>query len=190
MKILIGIAGRKEVGKDTAAMRIASTFRLSCYSFATPITRACAVALDVTHNNFLELDKSAIVPDIGKTKRQFMCDMGDLLLAENPHFLINSMDARIQKNRDTLWSNNGECITDVRTENEADWVRKNNGFIIHIRNPNAKQDTHHRTETDLKCIVGDNQIYNDGTMRDFYRKVDEVITIIDAALARKSRHLK
>lgn len=178
MQLLIGIAGRKEVGKDTVAAPIAGAFGLTRYAFAHPITSACAAALGLSHDAFLALDKDFFIKSIARTKRDFMCAMGDALIGANPYFLINNLGERITTNRAIPPNDNGHCITDVRTEREAQWVRMQGGIVIHVTNPFAAQNTQHRTEVDLAVAPGDYAISNKSSLLDLQDKIDQLITDI------------
>lgn len=178
MELLIGIAGRKEVGKDTVAAPIAGEFGLTRYAFAHPITTACAAALGISHSEFLALDKDYFFKSIARTKRDFMCAMGDVLIGANPYFLINNLNERIATNRTIPPKDNGHCITDVRTEREAQWVRMQGGIVIHVTNPLAAQNTQHRTEVDLAVAPGDYVISNKSSLLDLQEKIEQLITDI------------
>ncbi len=167
---LIGLAGRAEVGKDTAAKILVEALNLRPYTFAEPITLRCAKFLNMAHIDFLSLPKDTLVIE-NLTKRQLMQHIGAKLRLDNEYFAIQNLKFRIGLNASENYLFNGQLITDVRLPLEADYIRNNNGILIHIKNPNAKPAPNDITEQDLNVLTGEKILTNDTTLEDFKHKV-------------------
>lgn len=164
--LLIGLHGLAEVGKTTVALQLCELLSLRRYIIARPITGACAAALGIPLDDFLDMPKNAVIHPVGLTKRQFMQRMGDLLIAENPRTLIDMLEIRRQRNRRQEWLFSGDLVEDVRTEAEAQWIRDNGGIVVHIIKPGAAAAPDHRTERGVAFAESDVLLRNDGTLDD------------------------
>ncbi len=167
---LIGLAGRAEVGKDTAARVLIEVLDLRPYAFAKPITLRCAKFLNMAHVDFLSLPKNSLVID-NLTKRQLMQHVGMELRSKNEYFAIQNLKFRIDLNKQDRYLFNGHLITDVRLPIEADYIRNNGGILIHIKNPNVKPAPRDITEQDLNILKGEKILTNDTTLENFERDV-------------------
>jgi hypothetical protein len=63
------------------------------------------------------------------------------------------------------------AITDVRFQNEATFVRENDGIIWRVERPNTGGDDTHISELEVSQIEPDQVIKNDGTLRDLAEAV-------------------
>lgn len=74
-------------------------------------------------------------------------------------------------------------ITDVRFENEAEFVRTRGGYIVHVHRPGAARTTEstHPSERPLSVAEGDHVLRNDGTLQELEARVWECVeSIADA----------
>lgn len=62
-------------------------------------------------------------------------------------------------------------ITDVRFNNEAAWVKSNDGFIIRIRDPRKLIPTEEESEQGISAMFVDYVIENDGSIDDIVDKL-------------------
>lgn len=170
-RILIGIHGLAEVGKTTAALILCQELELRRYIIAQPITQACAAALGITHEQFLAIPKNHVIEPMGITRRRMMQLMGDYLIHHNPRALINLLENRMAMDEGTSNFYNGELVEDVRTEEEAAWVRDRGGQMIHIRKTDAPKAPEHRTESGIAFVPGDIVVSNDSTQSDFVERL-------------------
>ena len=69
---------------------------------------------------------------------------------------------------------NQVAYTDVRFQNEADYIRSKGGIIVRIVRPGIISGNH---ESELKqCeIAADIEIVNDGTIEDLHNKIRNII---------------
>ena len=158
-KLLLGIAGRARSGKSTCASILCQALELRAYAIALPVTQACAAALGIEHQAFLRLPKKAPLLGWELTKRELMQTIGDALISKNPHALLTNLEHRMEREQSAKPFFNGELISDIRTETEAEWLRSKGGLLIHIHRE-TQEESNHRTETDLHVLPQDTVITN------------------------------
>lgn len=178
---IIGIAGKARSGKNTAADLISEVYDCVQYSFAAPIKQMVQVGLGLTASQTdgsLKEDGTIY----GRTPRQIMQTLGTewgrqlvnpdiwLITAEN---WCRAMNAELP---DTAI-----IITDVRFDNEAEWVRKQGGVIIHVRRDTSAKVPEHASEAGVTVKPGvDFIVDNDGSLADLTDAVLEVVAFIES----------
>lgn len=141
--VIIGIAGRKGVGKSTAAARL-SDIGYAPLSFAATLkgmVRLLLRNIGVTDSElaFSEINKESIIPRVGSSWRELCQTLGtDWGRSINPDLWLlaaaNEM-AYYNFHQDFVFD-------DIRFENEADFIRKQGGLIIHITRDTGFIDEH------------------------------------------------
>jgi hypothetical protein len=169
--LIIGITGLARSGKDTLAdmlmehlssvstpivlpMDTDSGSRWTRYSFATPI------------KEMLEAGLGLVDKDV-KTEQLYGSEVTYRKLAQT---LGTEWGRDII--RSDLWThiaglrNIGKnlILSDVRMENEAQWIRDQGGAVIHLIRPQQEiiPESYHKTEAGIKCLRGDFRVYNTG----------------------------
>lgn len=74
----------------------------------------------------------------------------------------------------------GFVISDVRHENEADYVRQRGGLIIHLKRADAPEINPHASELGVAVQLKDVVINNDSDLAHLFTYLD---LIVDAQLA-------
>ncbi len=162
MPLLIGVAGKARVGKDTAANFLAHDYLLERYAFAKPLKEAME-AMGFSREEYdTDEVKDQIVPDLGVSYRYMLQTLGtewgrsihrDFWLILAQRYWAKAHVQRV-----------GLVISDVRFNNEADWIRREGGLLLHIEGPSrgALQATasKHRSEDGITRLLGDVVIYN------------------------------
>ena len=186
--ILIGLTGRAGVGKDTAGDYLVAQHGFARYAFADPIKAAlCAmlgsVGLSPQSFAYREL-KEHPLHHIGKSPRQLAQTLGTewgrnlvhpdlwLILAEMAWRDIQACGAK------------GLVITDVRFDNEAEWIRNQGGKVICIARPQAESVSAHASEAGVSAELIDLHLMNAGTVKELHARLDMTLVII-AALIRE-----
>ena len=184
--MIIGLAGKKQVGKSTAADHLRRTHAYSMGSFAAPLKELCrrAYGLSRAQTDGSEDAKSSVVEKIQRhgpgifglperespwTARQVMQYVGtDLYRAENPdHWVDLAMDG----------VTGGDNITfpDVRFENEARAILQRGGIVVGITRDNGLVADGHSSEAlDLE-VVSTFILSNDGTEPEFLADLDHCL---------------
>lgn len=172
---LIGIAGRARSGKDTVANFIIATIGGYRYSFADPI-RAMLAPLGVDMNDpYWQARKEDIIPALGVSPRRMMQTLG----TEWGRNLINPDLWIVLAHQRLLQNGPGMVISDVRFENEAAWIRKHGGRIIHVIRPDAKAIEAHASEDGIEVQDTDAQLFNNGTLEELQLSVRELLRVYD-----------
>jgi hypothetical protein len=125
---IIGISGNARSGKDTLGKNIQKILselgvRSKIYSFADELKKSV--------DQFLidQLNISAFTEDEEEKKkiRPFLVFWGtDVMRKINDNIWVDKLE-------DKLYTNEVSIITDVRFENELEWIKKNNGFSLFIK---------------------------------------------------------
>lgn len=172
---IIGIAGRARSGKDTVANFIVAAIGGYRYSFADPI-RAMLAPLGVDMNDpFWQERKEEPIPALGVSPRRMMQTLG----TEWGRQLIHPDLWVIMAHQRLLSNGPGMVVSDVRFENEAAWVRKHGGRIIHVIRPDTKAVEAHVSEDGIEMQDSDAQLFNSGTLEELQLSVRELLRVYD-----------
>lgn len=167
---LIGIHGAARSGKDTLGSMILERCDSYRYSFASPVY-AMARAFGLTDFDFSDAHKERPIPRMGgKSPRYILQTLG----TEWGRQLIDE-DVWVQAaERAYEAGGRGMVVTDVRFQNEADWVRKH-GTLIHIQRAGAPSVSPHISEAGVPVLEGDILIANNGTLNDLENQIEQVL---------------
>ena len=94
--------------------------------------------------------------------RKLLQDLGMAARAYNDDFWI------IQAFRTALENWHPNVYTDVRFQNEADYIRGRGGIIIRIKKPEQISSSTHESELNQYDIVADYDVVNEGTVEDLH----------------------
>lgn len=184
---LIGLHGHAGAGKNTFAeeFHYASFFE---YSFATPIKTVCMEVFGLSHMDFLDRNRKEELIDFwNKSPRELAQYVGTEMFRN--HFgsdiWIKSLEARLIRDLYAREHENKKVIiTDVRFQNEADWIIKQGGWIIHLTRPGHEGNVGiqgHLSEQPLNfahLTQGENyhEVLNAGSITDLQLKAQHFIT--------------
>lgn len=185
-QILIGLAGRARVGKDTVARYLAAHLSLISYAFADPLKQALAHMFHLTANQLEGAEKEQALAWLGKSPRELMQLLGtewgrDLV---HPQLWLLLAEQNLQLLAEHHQDVNGVVIRDVRFDNEADWIRSRGGLIFHITRPVPAAVPQHVSEAGVTRHPEDLAVVNDGTLDQLYDELEGVIR----TLLRKPRN--
>jgi len=172
---LIGIAGRARSGKDTVANFIIAAIGGYRYGFADPI-RAMLVPLGVDMSDpYWQARKEEPIPALGVSPRRMMQTLG----TEWGRQLIHPDLWLLMAHQRLLQSGPGMVIPDVRFENEAAWIRKHGGRIIHVIRPDVNAVEAHASEDGIEVQDTDVRLFNSGTLEELQLSVRELLRVYD-----------
>lgn len=172
---LIGIAGRARSGKDTVANFIIAAIGGYRYSFADPI-RAMLAPLGVNMSDpYWQARKEELIPALGVSPRRMMQTLG----TEWGRQLINPDLWLIMAHQRLLQNGPGMVIPDVRFDNEAAWIRKHGGRIIHVFRPDTKAVEAHASEDGIEMQDTDVRLFNSGTLEELQFSVRGLLRVYD-----------
>lgn len=189
---LIGLHGHAGSGKDTVADFILSKYKDHYdHAFAGPLKVACAAAFGVPLSYFEDRElKETTLPDFAESPRRIAQFMGTEIFRN--HFgadhwikvLANRLNNEYLGEDDGEYdSNDTVIITDVRFQNEYDWIIENQGVIIHLTRPGADGNIGipgHASEQklNLHSIERTYSCVNDGTIQQLHQKIASLMVAI------------
>ena len=190
---LIGICGHARSGKDIVGSYLHSsrdnTWKLA---FADPLKQAAATMFGIPEDSFYEDDlKEVADPFWGVSPRQIAQFFGTEMVRQNVGRLIPELGENFWIRR-LIQTLNGTgdsvaydaddvvIISDVRFQNEYDWIISQGGIIIHLTRPGADGTvgiSGHASESGISFIDPDHTylIVNNGTLEELYEEVDRVV---------------
>ena len=172
---LIGVAGRARSGKDTVANFIVAAIGGYRYSFGDPI-RAMLAPLGVDMSDpYWQARKEESIPALGVSPRRMMQTLG----TEWGRQLINPDLWLIMAHQRLLQNGPGMVVSDVRFDNEAAWIRKHGGRIIHVIRPDTKAVEAHASEDGIEMQDTDARLFNSGTLEELQLSVRELLRVYD-----------
>jgi len=160
--MIIGIAGKKQTGKSTAAARL-EDHGFNRVSFATPMklvarTILRQIGLSQAQIDDAEANKEAPLPIVHFSYRKMLQTLGtDWGRKLNPDLWILAAERDID-----LCGTTNIVIDDVRFENEADFIRSKGGLIVHIFRESRRYDDH-ASEAGVEVQPMDAVISNNGS---------------------------
>jgi dephospho-CoA kinase len=180
---LIGLVGKKRVGKDTAADILLQELGpiATKVAFADPLKDAVAALFGYTawYDMERELGKEDPIPWLGGiTLRRIYQTLGTEWARKmvHPEIWVKLMDRRIFKLQEQGYR--VVVITDIRFDNEAEYLRSKFGSLIHIERPEPKEMKPwwtryrmHLSERGLTPLPGELVIRNDNGLESYRVKV-------------------
>lgn len=186
---LLGIHGKKQSGKDTAAQLLVSRILpgWDLVHFAAALKSTCSQVYGVPLALFYdEHGKEEVLGTHGLSPRQMMTGMHDIL---KPLYGDDLFIRPVERHWQGLLAADldgqmtgvgGLIVADVRYENEADWVRSQGGLILHLHRETGLHSAH-SSEQGIQIKPEDCVIKNNATvghleehLHEFVRWWDEV----------------
>lgn len=192
---LIGICGHARSGKDSVGAHLCkthdNTYKLA---FAGALKSAAAQMFGIPEDNFYDdVFKERADEFWGISPRQMAQFFGTEMVRETLPKLIPTIGADFWVHRMVHHLNGqGESclydeddvvvITDVRFQNEYDWIISQGGIIIHLTRAGADGTVGiqgHASEAGIQFTSPDQTylLVNESTLEDLYAKVDGIITL-------------
>ena len=172
---LIGVSGKKQVGKDTF-YQIFNKYihNYKNMKFADNLKKICSNLSKEPLVKFYEHKYyNDILPLWNMTIREFQQFIGSELRNSDYDIWVNSLLKNFDNKR-SKW-----VITDVRFENEVEMIKRNNGMIVRIERDNVDENditSLHISETALDNYTKwDCVIYNNGNIQDYELKIKDFI---------------
>lgn len=175
---LIGIMGKKGHGKDTAADHLVQNHNFTKMAFATPLKEVCRHLFGFSDEQLygnLKEDHDPFWDISPRTAMQFIGTdivrnkIGDIVpkAKNNNDFWIMCFEKRYDDKKNIV-------ISDVRFENEANFILEKGGFIIKIVRDIKSTDTH-ISEAGCNSDKIKYIIENNGTLEHLYGKLDNIL---------------
>ena len=172
---LIGIAGPARSGKDTVANFIVAARGGYRYAFADPIREMVRVLGIDMSEPYWQKHKEDVIPALGQSPRRITQTLG----TEWGRDLINPDIWLILAKQRLLRHGAGMVVSDVRFDNEAAWVRKQGGLMIHLHRPAAAAVAAHASESGVERVPSDAMLFNTGTLEELQTAVRGLLSVYD-----------
>lgn len=156
---IVGLTGFAGAGKDTAAQFLKEALaarqkRVACMAFADPI-RAALMAMGVPSSYMNERSlKEAPIPGIGVSYRLLAQTLGTEWGRQqiSADFWVSLVEQRLQGLDMVHHLPNVLVMTDVRFQNEADWIRRQHGMLVRVDRQGVAPVRCHVSERELHGI--------------------------------------
>ncbi len=162
--MLLGISGKKKVGKDTVAglfRKVASPLVTQEAAFGDTLKKIGSNISGIPLSWFYCQEmKETVHPCCGKSPRQIMEGANDTFKScwGDDVFVVPVAKLFKESTSDLF------IATDVRFEVEADWVRANGGHIIHVVRDTGFSSTA-KSEQGVKVMRDDHVIINESSLQ-------------------------
>jgi len=177
--MLLGIHGRAWAGKNLLAEMLQS----HSLGFADPLYEAISAMFGIPESRLRDRNrKEETIPWIGKSPRELLQTLGtewgrglvrsDIWLRVAEQRLERAMTAGFTR----------VAFSDLRFDNEAEWIRQLGGVVIWITRPGGAACREHVSEAGISPNLVDFSVANDGTVDDLRRKAIATLEEIQGAL--------
>lgn len=180
--ILIGFSGPAGCGKDTAAMALARHYvSYDTMAFADTLKQGICEMFFLDRDVFDSREsKESTIPGINKSPRELAQIIGTDCIRK---MIGEDTWIHIMARRYAVFCQSGLkrlAITDVRFENEAEWIRSNGGSIIHIIRTGVYWDEYgHASERGIEKRDKDLILTNTGSVEEFEQKTLDLVAFIE-----------
>lgn len=174
---IIGLTGSAGSGKDTTANYIQQHVPgVHIRAFAGPLKEACKILFKLSNKQLYNLKEKEkpIARFNNMSPRQLMQFLGTDCLRKHisDTIFIDMMSAEhdeLSVINDNSSDNSYMIITDMRFNNEAEWVKERGGLVVKIeRNGVRTEHSEHASEQGISKDLIDHVLENHGTLDDFY----------------------
>ena len=170
---LIGLAGKKQVGKTTAQIYLMKSHGFLPMNFANPLKKGLAAMTGLSEDYFFNQDLKEKPIDFldGITPRKLMQIVGTDCFRK---MVGSDFWTRIMEHNIRNCSSGSICVGDIRFQEEADLIRSLGGTVVLINRdvPDQNDDEH---ESESLNVTVDHIIFNNGTLNDFKEKLEYIV---------------
>jgi hypothetical protein len=186
---LIGITGLKRSGKDTIGNYLVEKHNYIRLGFADNLKQACKIIFGFdekqlygntkeTVDEYWEHSPREILQTVGTDL--FRNEFGKYLKNMKPNIWMKSLEKKInnivQEYKENKLGKPKIVITDVRFENELEFIRNYNGKIIKVVRDSIELNQYslHESETFIQKLKTDFTINNNSTLQNLYNHVEKL----------------
>ena len=185
-QLFIGLTGLARSGKTTVAQHLAAEHGFECYAFADPLREGIMAIFNLSPEDLESDAKEQPIAWLGRSPRQLMqllgTEWGRHMISAN--LWIDLAEQNLNCLSAVFDSAPGFIISDVRFENEADFIRKRGGTVIHLRRPDAPQVSAHISEAGVSIHDDDLILHNEGGLDELLGQLDELLIALRARAQR------
>jgi len=176
MSRIIGLSGKARCGKDTVAEYISAVYSgVEVYALAGPLKEAASIMFNIPLNHFFDADKKEVEDGFwGISPREIAQKVGTECGREvfRQDFWLKRCESQMNDAPDIF------IVSDIRFDNEADWVKEQGGQIWHIERPDLGEGVvrDHISENGVTICPEDIIIENDSSLTELYLNIDNLMT--------------
>jgi hypothetical protein len=185
---IIGIHGHAGVGKDTVGQYLHSTRQNTwCEAFADPLKEGCSRFFGVDIECFYDQNLKSTPTNWGKTPREILQYVGtEIIRGLGADHWVKRLDYKLrnQSSEGVIYipEEDTVVITDVRFQNEYDWITNSGGIVIHLTRPGYDGNVGlagHSSEQSINLHNKEKtyEVVNDTNLDDLFSKVDTVVNL-------------
>lgn len=183
--MIIGLAGKKQSGKDTVGQYLVDNYGFTRFAFADKVKECVATLLDIPLEQLEQYknnDEVKLVLGVYYNR-----EFDDVFKELSVRDLYKRMGTEVGRNildKDLWWrlleDQVGEyaVITDVRFPNEYDWILRRGGRMIHMVRPQTEEVDSHESETHELGSMHFRIVNNYMTYPFLYNDVDAYMEIL------------
>ncbi|KII34883.1 hypothetical protein NL64_06385 [Pseudomonas fluorescens] len=175
---LIGLIGKARVGKDTAAEHLHMWHMFNRYAFAAPLKDMLSAAFGHDIGEADGAAKEQVIDWLGKSPRQLTQLLGTEWGRNCVHPQLWTLLAEQQWIHCQRGLSHGLVISDVRFDNEAEWILQQGGTLIEITRGTAAPVNAHASEAGVHLRYPRFMVSNDGTLDELYSELDRIVFLL------------
>lgn len=170
---LIGLTGRAGSGKDTVAQFLCETQGFVQIALADPLRAGLKAMLHLTDAELCDRAlKERPLDWLGRSPRALLQTLGT---EWGRHQVAPDLWLRVAARRIAAIRASKPClhiagvvVSDIRFDNEAEWLRAQGGELWQIVRPGAGLDGATATHPSEHGVLGDLRLFNDGTLDELF----------------------
>jgi hypothetical protein len=177
---IIGLTGRARSGKSTAAEYLLRVgVGKYAYSFADPLKAMikAGFGIDLDHPWWQMRKEDPIADFAGFSPRALMQTLG----TEWGRTLVHRDIWVSLANRELQRRGDGMVIADVRFDNEAIWVRRRGGVVVHLERGSAPAVRPHVSEAGVQRLAADIRVFNESSVESLHAQLDKLFHVKESA---------
>jgi hypothetical protein len=140
-KILIGVASNHCSNHTRNAIRyLCEIMNIKHINIEQQVIDAVAAILRVSAYELqVNIEQLKPIPLINYSAKELMIKIRAMLCEKNQYFFIDQLDGELNSRNETMMQKlfNGEIVSGIQTEEEADYIRSNGGILLHIIDNNS-----------------------------------------------------
>ena len=176
--MLIGLTGSARCGKDTIAEELSKNYGFFKIAFADPLKQMVGALLSMKPPVLEEFKDKELAFLDGVTPRRLLQTLGT---EWGRQIIMDDIWLRFAQEKIDICraqAFNDIVITDVRFDNEAEFIQKQGGVVFRVIRPDAPKVHAHASEAGVKQTLTNGHIYNTGTLEELYELIPEWLTLL------------
>ena len=188
---MIGFLAKRQRGKDTACDYLVEKYGYTKRAFAYPLKKGIQEWFGFSDEQLFTEKKEEEDKNWGVSPRHVCQVVGSEVVRDMfPKILLPNIGNDFWVRRGDIWyehnkdSHHGKVVwSDVRFQNEVDYILSKGGVVIKIDRPELDEKESEKTDTHQSelCIDKINnysgKVLNVGTLEDFYKDIDWLIFV-------------